>query len=567
MKKAFIRSVALLLVLAACIPFAACNRGEENEITVSMDDIAEANSTAKIHESFENYLVKWDKPRDGMPSSSIIARDFLYCDDGQTSVIYLRSDLSSYEKSNGTYVCTVRLDEEVQTYLENGYFEYPIIDPDAKSETVLSATADDYHTSLVTRLSAQRSKKVVDTFGDVGEYEYIKAKYILDSESLRIIELAYYRVRSDGAEVELAKARAEYDSKGNRDAENMYAHATDTSYGTRKLTVVLNPDSAEERTITVTARTGDPIALRLGDEYTAAYSNRECTIPYKSNEKYDTDETVYCTTVTELADNVKISDIISSSTTDNILKRFDNYLVHELDASGKVMRNVFITGGYSYIDGGECPEIYLSDGRTFEYDKDRYVATIKRPAEVSAFKKQNFDSPLLVSGMENDEIIETETGSHYFLITVRPTKDRYAELLERFEDGEGYIDIQIKYTVNRATLFLEHITYYGVLPSGVEKAIYAIVATYNSEGIKLAKDMYEYVSDTTQKTRTVTVMLDPDTENETVLSATTRSGEPVALRLGDEYKTVYTNRECTNIYRNDGNYDTNEILYCKRQAT
>ena len=76
--------------------------------------------------------------------------------------------------------------------------------------------------------------------------------------------------------------------------------------------------------------------------------------------------------------------------------------------------------------------------------------------------------------------------------------------------------------------------------------------------------MYRYVSDTTKETRRITVTLDPDTPDELVVWADARVGDPIRLRLGDEYTKTYTDKECTVRYRSNGKYDTDEFLYCKR---
>ena len=566
MKKTFVRAIAIILMVAACIPLAACSN--KNEVAVNMAEVVEANSSTKVLADFDNYFIKWDKPRDGMPANVLIADEFLYCDDGKVPEMYVRSTLASYERSKSTYVATVRFEEDVKAYLANEYFERPLIDEGAANETVLSATADDHHISLSTRLSAERSQKIIDSFGDTGAFEYVKASYILDRDTLSIVELAYYRVRKDGAEVEFSKARVEYSSKGNWDAENMYDHVTDADHGiyTVQVTIASNANS-DKKIVPALVHTGDLIELRLGEEYEAIYSDWECTMPYKSNGKYDSDMTLYCKSSSELPQTADISGIIAENTTENILKIFDNYLVQEISASGKITKTVVLTDEYSYVSDGGYPALYLADGRTFEYERERYVATIRRPSDVEQFKADNFVAPLLAPDMETDEIVKIETVNSYFLITARLTAQRADEITSRYAGQKEYTDIIVKYTVNRSPLLIDTVSYYGVSDANEEALIFTVKATYNSTNVEDADKMYRYVSDTSKKTRTITVTLDPDTADECVLSAAARIGDPIAMRLGDEYKTTYTDRECTVKYRSNGRYDTDEFLYCKRTTT
>ena len=566
MKNAFIRAIAIILMVTACVPLAACG-GKEN-VTVNMDDVVKANNSTKILSDFDNYLVKWDKSKDDMPANVLIADEFLYCDDGKVPEMYLRSTLASYEKSNGTYVATVRFEDDVNAYLANEYFERPLIDENAANETVLAATADEHHISISTRLSAERSQKIVDSFGDTGAFEYVKASYILDRDKLSIIELAYHRVRKDGAEVEFAKGRVEYNSKGNWDAENMYDHVTDTDHGIYTVRVeIVSKANSDKKIVPALVHTDDLIELRLGEEYEAVYSDWECTMPYKSNGKYDSNITLYCKSSSELPLNADISDVVAENTSENILKIFDNYTVQVISASGKVTKTVVLTDRYSYISGNGYPALYLSDGRSFEYERERYVATIRRPSDVQQFKADNFAAPLLTPDMTADEIVKTETVNSYFIITARLTEERAYAITSRYAQQKEYKDVIVKYTVNRSPLLIDTISYYGISDAGEEVLIITVKATYNSIDVEAADKMYRYVTDTSKKTRTITVTLDPGTADECVLSAAARIGDPIAMRLGDEYKTTYTDRECTVKYRSNGRYDTDEFLYCKRATT
>lgn len=567
MKKVLIRIISAILIIAACIPLASCNSTEES-IALKMDEVIQANTTEAVLKSYDNYFVKWSKPRDGMPQNTLISKDFIYCDDGNTQLMYLLDSLASYEKLKGGYASTVRFEDDVKAFVGSQYFKSPLVDSDASSEAVLSSTADGHNVKLTTRLSDERAKRVVESFADTGKYEYVKASYLLDRDSLKIIELTYYRVKEDGTEVEFAKARAEYNSKGNWDIDNMFTHATKSTDEDKIYTVTVELMATDKKTIPATVREGDILELRLGEEYQAIYLDEACSMPYKSNGKYDSDMTLYCVSSSALPQNVSFDDVIAQNTTENILKNFDNYRVQHIAPSGKVTRTLLMTKDYSFISAGaKIPALYLADGRSFEYEREHFVATIRRPEDVAQLKADNFAAPLLTEGMSDDEIIEIDAQNSYFYITSRLTDERAEEFIEYYELLYDYSDIIVKYTVNRSPLFIDSIEYYGRKSDGKDSLIVTLKATYNATDEKLAEKIYDHVSDTTQKTRTITVTLDPDTPDECVLSATAVVGDPIAMRLGSEYKTAYTDRECTIKYRSNGKYDTDEFLYCKRQTT
>ncbi|MBQ9162801.1 MAG: hypothetical protein IJX74_05940 [Clostridia bacterium] len=558
MKKLFFRAGVILCLATLCISLFGCNKSEP---TVDMSRVAAANNTEAVLASFDNYYVQWSAKRYGMPEKVLISDDYIYCDDGVTPELYAGD--RTYEKTDDTYVATVRFPEEVEAYVSDKYFKAPVIDSGAADEEVLSVTQDDYLLNVTTKLSTDRSKEIAESFDTKKAYSYLKAVYVINRDTLTVTDLTYYCVRSDGGEALLANARIAYDAKGIWDAENMYAHATDTSYEMRTVTIVLDPDTKNERTVGCVARRGDPIALRLGDNYKAVYSNRECTIPYRSDGTYSDNETLYCRAVDGSSAEVKLSDVIAASSTKSILEVFENYSVQKT-VGGKLVDALLITKDYMYATDGTTPEIYLSSGRTYEKDGDRYVATVRETADVEATVADKFMSPLVAEGMADDTVLEIDENNYYFYITVRPSAQRTADILSLYDAEGQYQYTKAEYTVNKATLTLVTARYFGVSENGREAELYRVSATYNTEDLTEAVEMYEYVTDSSHDMRTVTVILDPNTNDERTVSATARQGDPIALRLGNGYKVLYTDRECTEVYKSDGTYVADEMLYCPK---
>jgi len=549
----------MLCFASLCISLFGCNKSEP---TVDMSRVAAANNTEAVLESFDNYYVQWSTKRDGMPEKVLISDDYIYCDDGVTPELYAGE--RTYEKSDDTYVATVRFPEEVEAYVSNEYFKVPVIDSGAVDEEVISVTQDDYLLNVTTRLSANRSTKIAESFDTKKAYAYLKAVYVINRDTLTVTDLTYYCVRNDGGEALLANARISYDAKGIWDAKNMYAHATDTSYEMRTVTVVLDPDTKNERTVSCVARRGDPIALRLGDNYKAVYSNRECTVPYRSDGAYSNDETLYCRAIDVDSAEIKLADVMASSNTESLLEIFENYSVKKFNGDGTLIEALHITHDYMYSDNGTVPEIYLSSGRTYEKDGDRYVATVRESADVESTVTEKFAAPLVAEGMADDTVLEIDENNYYFYITARPSAQRTAEILALYGEEGQYQYVKAEYTVSKTTLSIVAVKYLGVKENRKEAGLYRMTVTYNSTDMTEAEEMFGYVTDASHEMRTVTVILDPNTKDERTVSATARQGDPIALRLGDGYKVLYTDRECTEVYKSDGTYVADEMLYCPK---
>lgn len=566
MKTLFIRTLCAVCLVLLCLSLLACNK-TDTAPSVDMKKVAEANSSAAVLEKYENYHVRWNVSKDGMPVKSLITKDYIYSDTDEVQQLYSR-DGRTYEKSLGRYVATVRFPEEVEAFINSNYFKAPVINGGAADEEILSVTqTDKYQITVTTRLSAERSGEVVRSFNDDGSYSYVKAVYLMSAETLLINDLAYYCVRENGTQRELANARIAYNVKGMWDAESMYDHISDKSYEVRTVTIILDPDTIDERSVTVIARKGDPIALRLGDKYKTVYSNRECTIPYKGDGTYSQDETLYCKGVVINDKIIQMTDITDFNTTEKILDVFDNYYVKWSAPKSGMGQTLLVSKDYVFYINGSTPELYAGE-HTYEKSGEYYVATIRDQAEVDEFlATPYFHTPLIDSSAEAETILVRESNDYYHYVTSKLSPRRSAQILEEFGQTNVYDYVKAKYTVTRATYAIEQLTYYGITKHGEEILIANATVEYNVSGIADAEEMYAHITDTSFEQRTITVILDPDTENERTVGAIARRGDPVALRVGDSYKTLYTDRECTIPYKSDETYITDQTLYCKAEAT
>jgi peptidyl-prolyl cis-trans isomerase B (cyclophilin B) len=358
-----------------------------------MTDITDFNNTENILDVFNNYYVEWSLPKNGMGQTLLISKDYVFYINGKTPELYAGEH--TYKKVGEYYVATIREQSEVDEFLSNAYFSTPVIDTGAGTEEILVRESDNYYHYVTSKLSSDRSAQILEAFGQANVYEYVKAKYIVTRATFAIEQLAYYGVSKHGDEIMIANAAVKYNANGITDAEEMYSRITDTSFEQRTITVILDPDTPNERAVGAIARRGDPVEMQIGDSYKTLYTDRECTVPYKSDETYITDQTLYCKAEATITSDIDMNEIKaeinslkasdfkeSASTTDYVKISFKDYgdvivrlrgdiapitvehfksLVSQKFYDGlkmhRVIHNLMIQGGDGKLNGTNPPTI------------------------------------------------------------------------------------------------------------------------------------------------------------------------------------------------------------------
>lgn len=101
-----------------------------------------------------------------------------------------------------------------------------------------------------------------------------------------------------------------------------------------------------------------------------------------------------------------------------------------------------------------------------------------------------------------------------------------------------------------------------VAADGTQNSLLTVTVTYNTEKPDLAKTMLEHLS-STENLRSVTVVVNPDTEEEQTFTMKIPKGDSISIDSPEEYEGFYTDRACTQTL---GTSDRNEdiTVYLKK---
>lgn len=148
-----------------------------------------------------------------------------------------------------------------------------------------------------------------------------------------------------------------------------------------------------------------------------------------------------------------------------------------------------------------------------------------------------------------------QKGENLLLSTSLSPKDT-KKTLEGY--GGAYADgdiMKVVYILDAKTYALAETVTKVEKKDGSVEEIGGVKVTYNPERPKLADEMYQFMTESKDR-HTVTIILDPNTENEKTFSADLPAGSPVYEVLPEGYETLYLDKECTKVL--EGAIDKNE---------
>ena len=163
--------------------------------------------------------------------------------------------------------------------------------------------------------------------------------------------------------------------------------------------------------------------------------------------------------------------------------------------------------------------------------------------------------PVLYSPEE--EIVEVVQDGEKFIVKTRSSEQDYGE-----ETEEGYIEYI--YEVDRQTLCFLGGSHTVYAPDGTATDKKDVDMEYDVERPAQAQELFDRMNPK-EDYRTVTVVADPGTENETAYSVNTARGDSVRLYCSDDYKTLYIDPECTQVYAGGADPTQDLTLYVTKE--
>ncbi len=263
--------ICLALIVCLLLPcFSGCDfdlEEHEKSVSITMEEIVNANSTAALLEKYDNFLIEYTYA-DGSKDMRFADDELIFIDFEDYDVIYTENT-RIYEQ-NGEY--KARLFAGVPQDLSWSDW-LTVDDVDTLTEIIEEAYQEDgkiYVTSNLPREQYDSDEQ------DAALIEKVSATYVLDAETYTILESdTIYHYTSGKTET------VHFEMKVNVEEPMMLTRMKSfitPGAGTRDLTVVLDPDTENEVSYTVTLPKDGWVEFYYPADYSEPYIDRACTV-------------------------------------------------------------------------------------------------------------------------------------------------------------------------------------------------------------------------------------------------------------------------------------------------
>ena len=259
---------------------------------ITMRDIIEANHVDRIFPAYGSIRIDYQYAED--PDWRQTAR---YTDADMMYYEYVGEQDMICRDGSGGYL---HVDEDDSygsimdfTFDPSGY-DYFTLDPDLTAEEeILSVEEDGDVLSVTTRLPAELFKP----YFPEGEYpyadgDYLEEAYTLNASDYAMLSESTTLLHADGSREALDSAVITYGADRPAQADALLERKAATE-NIRTGTVILDPGTPEERSLTVTAVKGDYVYFTLPDGYETVYDDPACTVEFEGSSDRTQDFVMY----------------------------------------------------------------------------------------------------------------------------------------------------------------------------------------------------------------------------------------------------------------------------------
>lgn len=276
--------LALVFCLAA---LALCSCGGE-DVEIDLQEVLDANASKSFLEFYDSAKVTYEN-EDGEEYGYYVDSELGYYWEAGLSEVTC-GDVQ-YGLSGGTYYRCFYAGIET----DFSWYEYLAVTPEIfLAEEVVKCKLKNDVITLTTKISIETMAEFGYEYTDEQAGGYFLTEYSIDAQTLIIKEMSERFVYSDGVKTFPNKTVVEYNTALPEQADALLARAN-TSSDVRTVTVVLDPNKAEEASYTMTTPKGDAVLFYTPEEYTGAYTDRECTTEYDGSDDWNEDLTIYVT--------------------------------------------------------------------------------------------------------------------------------------------------------------------------------------------------------------------------------------------------------------------------------
>lgn len=255
--------------------------------------------------------------------------------------------------------------------------------------------------------------------------------------------------------------------------------------------------------------------------------------------------------------------IVEANKNETLLSTSNSFYVYCSYDGGKY--EYFVNSKLSYGFDGETHEVINNEGYFQKTNLDEYI-TVLYAGENPALNSEN----MLISGETtlSEEIVECDVSKGKVFVKTRLPAEIYTKHTESAENGEY---LEVDYVLDKKTLAISEMKETVFKADGTESKVINYVVEYNKTVPVVVNDILFHIAAGKQsvktgqtKTRTVEIILDPDTENEKSYSKKVLTGTNVSIICPDEYETIYEDKALQKEFTKDHDMENDLTVYAAK---
>lgn len=282
-------SLLIGIGLMTSVTLYGCNNATNNEQTdkassveVTLEEIKEANRTENLLKNCDSFLIQMEDQSDTWQYYA--DSELVYYEDSDMSELTTKN--TKFGKYSRFISGSLYVEEPMDiTWCDNLLFEETYYE----DEELVDCVQKDDKLLLTTQIPTE---SYVDIVGHRYEGDYVLLEYILNKETYAIEEFTETVMHKNNTTTISLTATVEYNAARPEMAEELLSHATQTE-NLRTVTVIVAPDTPDEKTYSVSVPVGDDVEIYKPDKYKKMYMDRNCTQDLPSTTDLSKDATYY----------------------------------------------------------------------------------------------------------------------------------------------------------------------------------------------------------------------------------------------------------------------------------
>ena len=577
MKKWFTAVCAVAMLTSACTGLTAC---KDENITLTMQEIYNANTTATLQASYEKLGIVKTNALDGTVVRTYLDGEVYYesttKDQVVSSVCYDKEGTVGYVFEGGAYFGLLTTPEQLQAKPTQAYISQVFEDKAMMlAEEVVSAVKKKDGVYVQTKHNAENSSVVALRDGyTCADGEYVQTDYVLDAETYRVLSLErkiitsaeplqYFKIEQ---KTNVMVTDTEYSAdlvsiitsvkalKNEENGDNVWT-----------MHVEANSNTPNEKDWKAVALTEHGFKIDLGKSYAQIYRDVELETEYVPAETDKTDGYIKLyakRTFIPEEYGFTWQDVLSANATNVLLNKYDSITVTTTYEGDENKSVTYVDDKMVYNGYAETSTCYLMDGtRGYTKSGESYSVIVDRETDMQARVQTKYETAVFNSVWREKETIDSaeKRGGKYYITTIL-TKAEYEELAGGITD-ETIEYFQKDYVIDAYSYRLYQCEAYTVYTDKAKVKESTMELTDNAETAPDgAEEMYAKMM-ATENVADVIVYLSVEGNWVKLFDGQRVKGDGLDIAYNYGAVQLYTDEDCTQAFEDTDKQKMHLVLY------